>query len=59
VLVFGEERRGLGPSDVELCERTVRIPMRGALDSLNLGVAAGVLLYEVLRRRDDSGRGAV
>lgn len=57
VIVFGNEGEGLPP---ELVQRgaAVRIPMAGAVDSLNLAVAAGVILYEVVRRRteDESGR---
>lgn len=50
VLVFGNEGEGLPPQLLSH-ERAVRIPMFGAVDSLNLAVAAGVLLYEVRRRR--------
>jgi len=33
-----------------LCSHTVRLPMSGRADSLNVGVAAGVMLYELVRR---------
>ena len=36
--------------EMELCTHTARIPIVGRADSLNVGVAAGVMLYEVLRR---------
>ncbi len=45
VLLLGSEREGLAEEQMEVCERVVRLPMRGRGSSLNLGVAAGVLLY--------------
>ncbi|MEW5848369.1 MAG: RNA methyltransferase [Myxococcota bacterium] len=54
VLVLGEERRGLTDAEQRLCTHTARIPMAGRADSLNVGVAAGVVLFDVLRRRGDS-----
>ncbi|MHB8780801.1 MAG: 23S rRNA (guanosine(2251)-2'-O)-methyltransferase RlmB [Candidatus Geothermincolia bacterium] len=50
-LVLGAEGRGLSRLMRENCDSLVRIPMRGKVQSLNVGVAAGVLLYEILRRR--------
>ena len=51
VLMLGEERHGLTPQQRALCHEFVRIPMTGSADSLNLGVAGSLLLYEVLRNR--------
>lgn len=45
LLLFGNEGRGLPPDVVEVCDRVVRIPMRGTASSLNLAVAAGIVLY--------------
>jgi len=50
VVLFGDERRGLAPEELALCTQTSRIPIMGRADSLNVGVAAGVILYEVVRR---------
>jgi len=50
VVFFGDERRGLSPEELALCTQTLRIPIVGRADSLNVGVAAGVILFEVLRR---------
>ncbi len=50
MLLFGNEGEGLPPKALEQ-GAAVRIPMRGKLDSLNLAVAAGVLLYESARQR--------
>lgn len=45
VLVLGNEQKGLSPEQVKTCDVTVSLPMRGRVSSLNLSVAAGVLLY--------------
>ncbi|MCA9031621.1 MAG: 23S rRNA (guanosine(2251)-2'-O)-methyltransferase RlmB [Planctomycetaceae bacterium] len=54
VLVVGNE--GVGPSAdlMECCDSLVAIPQSGQVDSLNVAVAAGILLYEVARQRSDS-----
>jgi len=49
VLVLGGERSGLAPARLDACDEVVRIPMSGRGDSLNLAVAAGLLLYEAYR----------
>jgi 23S rRNA (guanosine2251-2'-O)-methyltransferase len=50
-LVVGSEGRGLSRLVRETCDVLVRIPMAAATESLNAGVAAGIALYEVDRRR--------
>lgn len=50
-LVIGGEARGVRPGLLGKCDERVRIPMRGRVSSLNLSVAAGVVLYEVVRQR--------
>lgn len=50
-LVLGEERKGLSAEMTDLCDQRVRLPMIGRADSLNVAVAAGVMMYEVVRRR--------
>ena len=50
-LVLGNEAAGLRRLVREKCDSLVRLPMHGHLPSLNVSVAAGVLLYEVLRQR--------
>ncbi|WP_165986697.1 23S rRNA (guanosine(2251)-2'-O)-methyltransferase RlmB [Streptomyces sp. YIM 98790] len=51
VLVVGSEGRGLSRLVGEVCDVRARIPMPGAAESLNAGVAAGVVLYEAARIR--------
>jgi 23S rRNA (guanosine2251-2'-O)-methyltransferase len=50
-LVLGAEGKGLRQLTRNTCDALVRIPMQGAVESLNVSVAAGVCLYEVLRQR--------
>jgi 23S rRNA (guanosine2251-2'-O)-methyltransferase len=50
-IVLGAEGTGLRRLVRERCDRLVRIPMRGAVESLNVSVAAGVVLYEAVRQR--------
>lgn len=51
VVVVGSEGKGLSRLVQETCDLTVRIPMAGGNESLNAGVAASIVLYEVARRR--------
>jgi 23S rRNA (guanosine2251-2'-O)-methyltransferase len=50
-LVVGSEGRGLRPRVASLCDELVSLPQRGRVESLNLSVAAGIVLYEVVRQR--------
>ena len=51
VAVLGAEGRGLRPRVAAACDELVAIPRRGRVDSLNVGAAAAVLVYEILQRR--------
>jgi RNA methyltransferase, TrmH family len=51
IFLLGSERRGLPPDELARGDVAVRIPMAGSASSLNLAVAAGVLLYECRRQR--------
>ncbi|GAA0298398.1 23S rRNA (guanosine(2251)-2'-O)-methyltransferase RlmB [Kineococcus aurantiacus] len=51
VVVVGAEGAGLSRLVREKCDQVVSIPMAGAVESLNAGVAAGIALYEVARHR--------
>lgn len=50
-LVLGAEGPGMRQLTRKSCDELVRIPMRGAVESLNVSVASGVCLYEALRQR--------
>lgn len=54
-IVMGAEDTGISPDVLRLCDDIVSIPMLGNLSSLNVSVAAGVLLYEAVRQRLDTG----
>jgi TrmH family RNA methyltransferase len=48
LILLGNEQAGLTPALAEVCDVTVKIPMLGRADSLNLAVAAGVMIYAAL-----------
>jgi TrmH family RNA methyltransferase len=50
-IVVGTESTGLNSEWLEAAEECIRIPMRSKMDSLNVSVATGILLYEALRQR--------
>ena len=49
--LIGNEARGLSEEATALCDRWVKIPMPGQAESLNASIAAGILMYEVVRQR--------
>lgn len=55
-LVMGGEGRGLRQNTRKHCDKLVRIPMQGDVESLNISVAAAVCLYEVVRQRSQKER---
>jgi 23S rRNA (guanosine2251-2'-O)-methyltransferase len=55
-IVVGSEGQGLGPTVRRRCDLFMRIPMRGAVGSLNAAVAGSILLFEALAQRDPEGR---
>lgn len=50
LLVVGSEEDGIHPSILKLADKLVKIPMKSDLDSLNVSVAAGIMMYEVIRQ---------
>lgn len=51
VLVMGSEENGISEEVLEECNNKVALPMFGHIESLNVSVAAGVMMYEVVRQR--------
>jgi TrmH family RNA methyltransferase len=50
-IVFGSEGQGLTPNVLAACDEAVAVPMAADVDSLNVGSAAAVFLYEASRQR--------
>jgi len=52
-LIVGNEEKGIRKLTAENCDFLVQIPMKGKIQSLNVSVAAGILLFEILRQRSN------
>jgi len=50
-IVMGNEEKGIYPALMKICDEKFKIPMTGDFESLNVGVATGMILYEVMRQR--------
>lgn len=50
-LIIGNEGQGIDPLLEKQCDISIKIPMRGNMDSLNVAVAAGILMYESIRSK--------
>ncbi len=51
-IIMGSEGEGVAPELLRLVDHIIFIPQAGSLDSLNVAVAAGIMMYEVGRQRD-------
>lgn len=50
-IVMGSEEKGIYPALLKICDEKIKIPMAGGFESLNVSVAAGVILYEAMKQR--------
>ena len=50
-IIMGSEERGISSSVLKLSDEIVKLPMFGKIESLNVSVASGIFLYEVIRQR--------
>lgn len=51
-ILLGSEEDGISPEYMKLCDELVKIPMTGKIESLNVSVSAGIVLYETARQRN-------
>jgi 23S rRNA (guanosine2251-2'-O)-methyltransferase len=51
VLILGSEDKGISRELIALSDHQIKVPMTGTIGSLNVSVAAGILLYEIVRQR--------
>jgi 23S rRNA (guanosine2251-2'-O)-methyltransferase len=50
-IVMGSEEKGIYPALMKICDDKFKIPMKGDFESLNVSVATGIILYEVVKQR--------
>jgi len=50
-IIMGSEGKGLSRSVVDLCDELIKIPLLGKIESLNVSVACGTILYEIVRQK--------
>ncbi|MBN1224142.1 MAG: RNA methyltransferase [Candidatus Aminicenantes bacterium] len=55
VIVFGNEAEGISKEALALSDYAIRIPMKGMVQSLNLSVSVGIILYEAMKQREEQG----
>jgi len=53
-IVMGSEEKGIYPALMKICDSTIKIPMKGDFESLNVSVATGIILYEAMKQRSIS-----
>ena len=51
-VIMGSEENGISKEYLDRCDHRAKIPMFGTISSLNVSVAAGMILYEVQRQRN-------
>ncbi len=53
-IIMGSEEKGIYPALMKICDEKIKIPMKGDFESLNVSVATGMILYEVMRQRNQA-----
>jgi 23S rRNA (guanosine2251-2'-O)-methyltransferase len=51
-IIMGSEEKGVSPALMKICDEQFKIPMQSDFESLNVSVATGMVLYEVMRQRN-------
>lgn len=51
-IIMGSEEKGIYPALLKVCDENISIPMHNNFESLNVSVATGIILYEVMRQRE-------
>jgi 23S rRNA (guanosine2251-2'-O)-methyltransferase len=52
-IIMGSEERGVSGEYLKLCDSSVKIPLKGEIESLNVSVATGIVLFEVVKQRGE------
>lgn len=55
LLIMGAEDKGVSPQNLQMADESVKIPMKGKTGSLNVSVAAGILVFEAMKQRNQAG----
>ena len=50
-IIMGSEEKGIYPALLKACDEKIKIPMKGDFESLNVSVATGIILFEVMKQR--------
>jgi 23S rRNA (guanosine2251-2'-O)-methyltransferase len=50
-IVMGSEDKGISPENLKFVDEMVKVPLSGKIDSLNVGVAAALVMFEAVRQR--------
>ena len=51
-IIMGAEDKGVAYEHLALCDEWIKIPLYGSIESLNVSVAAGVVIYEAIKQRN-------
>lgn len=55
-LILGSEEKGVSGEYLKLCDAVVKIPLIGEIQSLNVSVAGGIIMFEVVKQRKNTGK---